>query len=57
MGDRGGERPFHGGAQPVVERPPEAPMARWALAQMIIAGISIAVVLAAILWLFVLLAA
>jgi hypothetical protein len=32
-------------------------MARWAFAQMIIAGISIAVVLAAILWLFVLFAA
>ncbi len=47
------ERPFQGGAQPVMERPPESPIPGWSIAQAVIVAIAAAAVIAAIVWLIV----
>lgn len=47
------ERPFQGGAQPVVERPPEAPVPGWSVAQAVVVAVAAAAVIVAIVWLIV----
>jgi hypothetical protein len=48
--DRNEERPFEGGAQPVKETPPEVPGPGRTAGQMIVIGIAVLILLAAILW-------
>jgi hypothetical protein len=46
-------RPFQGGAQPVTERPPEAPVPGWNVAQTIVVIVAVLAVAAALVWVLV----
>ncbi|HUE95353.1 MAG TPA: hypothetical protein VMN39_01775 [Longimicrobiaceae bacterium] len=50
---RRGDRPFQGGAQPVTERPPEAPVPGWSIAQTIVVVVAVLAVVAALAWVLV----
>jgi len=43
-------RPFDGGAQPVTERPPEPPTRAQSVTQLLVVGVSVLTIVAAVLW-------
>lgn len=46
-------RPYQGGAQPVTERPPEAPVPGWSLGQALVVVVSVLALLAAVAWILI----
>ena len=47
------DRSFQGGAQPVTERRPEAPLPGWSIAQTIVVVVGVLAVVAALIWVLV----
>ena len=50
---RSGDRPFQGGAQPVTERRPEAPVPGWSVGQTIVVVAALLALVAAVIWIVV----